>query len=119
MPDSPNLLDDDDLFADTPAAISGTFAPGPEHDAAVTAALYQRAVGTVVWSEKVDRGEVVRLREQLPPDVAASKLWLQARDPEQWGERKQPALQVVVVRIEGKPESARSVIEHEPVTLLE
>ena len=87
---------------------------GPAHDARVTRALYERAVGTETWAETQDKlGSVRRLYSRVLPDTAAGKQWLQARNPEQWGERRHDALQVVVVRVLGH-ESARSVIEIEP-----
>ncbi len=82
------------------ASAEGLFTPGPEHDAAVTRALYERAVGGVSWSEKLDRfGTVVRLEAREPPDVAAAKLWLQARAPEQWAEKRTAEFRVIVARL--------------------
>ena len=115
--------DDLDLFADD--VPSEPFAPSAEHDAAVTAALYRRAVGGVTWSEKLDKfGEVHKLQSDMPPDIAAAKLWLQARQPDKWGSEPQTGTHVYVVALPAPAANAtewlnvvarqREAIEHAP-----
>lgn len=126
-PDDPTA-DDLDLFAGdavpAPLAPSGEpFTPTPAHDAEVTAALYRRAVGGVTWSDKLDKfGDVHRLQSDMPPDISAAKLWLQARQPDRWGSEPQQGTRVYVVQLPPVAPSAaawleqatRAVIEHDP-----
>lgn len=79
------------------------------HDARVERALWERAAGGITWSESITKlGERVRLEKRLDPDVAAAKLYLQARKPQRWGNAPRvparrfrcigwPALAVVVI----------------------
>lgn len=101
--------DDLDLFADDAPASSGEpFVPSAVHDAEVTAALYRRAVGGVTWSEKLDKfGDVHKLQSDMPPDIAAAKLWLQARQPDKWGSEPQTTAHVYVVAL---PAPARDAV---------
>ena len=98
--------DDLDLFADD--APQAPFTPSAVHDAEVTAALYRRAVGGVTWSEKLDKfGDVHKLQADMPPDIAAAKLWLQARQPDKWGSEPQTTAHVYVVAL---PAPARDAV---------
>ena len=118
--------DDLDLFADDAPAVAGEpFTPTPMHDAEVTAALYRRAVGGVTWSEKLDKfGDVHKLQSDMPPDIAAAKLWLQARQPDKWGSEPQQGTHVYVVALPAPASDAaswlasvtaqRPAIEHAP-----
>ena len=64
-------------------------------DDRVERALYTRAVGTHVDTEKIfmpkNASKPVRAKtkEYIPPDVGAAKLWLTNRRPEEWRERKE------------------------------
>ena len=83
-----------------PAPVVGE--PGPEHDRAVVAALYRAAVGGEVWEEKLDKfGQVNRVRREVLPDVAAARKWLEARQPERWGQKQTQEFRVIVARIDG------------------
>jgi len=75
--------------------------PAPQDaDAKVEAALYRRAVGTVTWSEKLDRfGEVRRLEADVLPDPAAARVWLERRNPERWADKRAPDVRVIVARL--------------------
>lgn len=97
-----------------PAPLVGE--PGPEHDRAVVAALYKAATGGTVWVEKMDKfGQVIRLEQQVRPDVAAARKWLESRTPETWGEKRTQEFRVIVARIDGvEREAVGLTIEHEP-----
>ena len=60
-------------------------------DQRVARALYSRAVGYSYNSEKIfsHQGSITRAQcvEHVPPDVAAAKMWLTNRDPEQWRDK--------------------------------
>ena len=60
-------------------------------DQRVARALYSRAVGYSFNSEKIFsfQGSITRAQcvEHLPPDVAAAKMWLTNRDPENWRDK--------------------------------
>ena len=89
--------------------------PTEDHDRAVQAALYKRAVGSERWREVASKLGVVMVREEVPADPAAAKLWLQARRPEQWAEKRTQEFRVIVARIEGREtEAVGMVIEHQP-----
>jgi hypothetical protein len=118
--------DDMDIFSDDakPATVSDVaapFTPTADHDAAVTAALYRRAVGCETWSEKLDKfGDVHRLKADVLPDPAAARLWLQARQPDKWGSEPQQGTRVYVVQLPAVAHDAQSwlasvrpAIEHE------
>ena len=57
----------------------------------VKRSLYSRAVGYNYNSEKIfsHQGSVTRAQcvEHVPPDVAAAKMWLTNRDPEEWRDK--------------------------------
>lgn len=57
----------------------------------VERSLYERAVGYTFESEKVFnyRGKIVRakIREHVPPDVNAARLWLTNCNPEKWRDK--------------------------------
>ena len=88
--------------------------PTEAHDKAVQAALYSRAVGSTTWTDRVVNGSVERLASDLPPDVAAAKLWLQARRPQAWAEKREHTHHVIVERIAGQGVPAVGMlIEHD------
>ena len=69
-------------------------------DARVERALWERATGAVSWSETITKlGERVRLERKLDPDVAAAKLYLQARAPDRWGASPSEGGKVYVVAL--------------------
>lgn len=99
------------------------------HDARAARALWERAVGSVTWSESITRlGERVRLERVADPDVAAAKLYLQARKPQQWGSAAQdasprvyvvalpPVAQDAAAWLAGVEHDRARVIEHAPAT---
>lgn len=89
------------------------FAIGSNHVSRVEAALVERAIGMTVTAERMNRaGDVVELRTELPPDVPAAKLVLEARDPERWVKREpeRAAMAIDVAISFVRPE--RQVIEH-------
>lgn len=98
--------------------IAGLFAPTEVHDAAVTEALFRRAVGGRTWSERVTKdGTVVRVEADVLPDTAAATQWLKARQPEQWAEKRTAEFRVVVARLGSgsEREAVMAVIGHDPV----
>lgn len=67
---------------------------GPATDR-VERALYQRAVGFYVETEKIfapngigQEPTIVKTREYFPPDTNAARYWLNNRRPEDWRERQ-------------------------------
>lgn len=89
-------------------------APSELHHDAVRAALYRRAVGSVTWEEKLDKfGGTQVVRRDVPPDPAAARDWLRAHKPDEWGERKQVDVQVIVRRLGPGSERAGVTIEGE------
>ena len=93
------------------------------HDARVERALWERAAGGVTWSESITKlGELVRLEKRLDPDVAAAKLYLQARKPDRWGNAPSETARVYVVALPSIARDARSwldAIEHGSAPALE
>lgn len=104
---------------------------GTAHDARVERALYERAVGSITWAESITKlGERVTLRRSADPDVAAAKLYLQARAPARWGAAAQEqGARVYVVALPpvaanstewlagiARDAAAARVIEHAPAT---
>jgi hypothetical protein len=76
----------------------------------VERSLYQRAVGYSYEAVKIFNGPQgvveVPYREHVPPDVAASFIWLKNRRPEEWRDRREPqdaggAAKETVVRVNG------------------
>jgi len=93
------------------------------HDARVERALWERAAGSVTWSESITKlGERVRLEKRLDPDIAAAKLYLQARKPDRWGSAPSETARVYVVALPAVARDARSwldAIEHGSAPALE
>jgi hypothetical protein len=66
-------------------------------DSKVSKALYERATGCIVVKQqvvKLRRGddevvEIVEIKIELPPDVAAGKFWLNNRQPLKWKEKRE------------------------------
>ena len=119
-------MTDDDEF---PAAdwVPPAGAPSPPtgdptaaHDAAVVAALYRRATGGQVWREVLDKvGEVRVIREELLPDVAAARKWLESRAPDAWADKRTQEFRVIVARIDGREqEGVSAAIEGQAVEVL-
>jgi len=74
--------------------------PTEAHDRAVVAALYSRAVGYTRSKQVLNnKGDAVDLTEDLPPDTAAAVRWLASRRPDQWGEKRQEQVRVVIDRL--------------------
>lgn len=93
--------------------LEATQKPTTEHDGAVVAALYRAAVGGQQWRETLDKvGEVRVLREEVGPDVAAARKWLEARAPDTWGAKPAQEVRVIVARIEGR-ETVGVTLEHD------
>ena len=69
-------------------------------DDRVKLSLYERAVGYTYDSEKivVVKNKVVRvpIREHVPPDVNAERLWLMNRQPEEWRDKPEAGREVHV-----------------------
>ena len=115
------MSDDDDFPAADWVPPAGapsppTGEPTAAHDAAVVAALYRRATGGQVWRETLDKvGEVRVIREELLPDVAAARKWLESRVPDAWAEKRTQEFRVIVARIDGaEREGVSAAIEHDP-----
>ena len=82
------------------------------HDARVERALWERAAGSVTWSESITKlGELVRLEKRLDPDVAAAKLYLQARKPQRWGNAPSETARVYVVALPAVARNANDWLE--------
>jgi hypothetical protein len=66
-------------------------------DSKVAKGLYERATGCIVVKEqivKLRRGddeilEIVEIKIELPPDVAAGKFWLNNRQPLKWKDKRE------------------------------
>lgn len=97
-----------------------------EHDDRVARALFEAAVGgRVTWRERLDKDGIKhRLREEIPPDAKAALAWAERRDPEHWGEKRAPAVAVVLLdpdallaKRQAKLEQQAQLpaIEHQPV----
>ena len=100
MPADPLDIFADDAQPATADEVAAPFTPTADHDAAVTAALYRRAVGGETWAEKLDKfGDVHRLKADVLPDPAAARLWLQARQPDKWGSEPEQGTRVYVVQL--------------------
>ena len=57
-------------------------------DACVAQSLYNRAIGSVVYEEKVGKdGGTYTLKREIPPDTAAASLWLRNRQPKLWRDK--------------------------------
>lgn len=78
----------DNWRADIPEFF-GAFKAGRRLARAETAAsLHKRANGAVVWKDVLDKdGNVVRLQQQLAPDIASIKFQLTNTEPDKWQDR--------------------------------
>lgn len=75
-------------------------------------ALYERAVGSTTWSETVSKlGEVRRLYRREQPDIAAARMYLQARAPDAWGTDKPDVARVYVVALPAVQGDAKAWLE--------
>ena len=92
---------------------------GAAHDSRVERALYERAVGTESWAEKLGRdGVPVRLHYALPADVPAARALLEARKPSVWRNDAKPIPPAISVNVRfvtvGDVQHAGATIEHDP-----
>lgn len=65
-------------------------------DAEIAECLYRRAKGEVVHVEKAVKGsdgnyEVMTLKQKVPADPGAAKLWLTNRQPDKWRDKREHA----------------------------
>lgn len=58
-------------------------------DAKVANSLYNRAIGSQVFEERVIDGEIRTLAKTLPPDTMAASLWLRNRQPQKWRDKQE------------------------------
>lgn len=67
-------------------------------DAEVAASLYRRATGEVLTMEKAfkvrdadgsERTEIIEVRQHIPGDVQAMRMWLTNRQPQKWREKQE------------------------------
>lgn len=57
-------------------------------DAEVAASLYKSAIGGhFIETDQVVNGEVVTMKRQLPPEIAAQIFWLKNRQPKLWRDK--------------------------------
>lgn len=78
--------------AQFPAFLQSTRAGKVVADAEVADSLYRRATGEVAFVERVlkkgDDHQVVTLRQFIPGDVQAQRLWLLNRRPQNWRDKQ-------------------------------
>jgi hypothetical protein len=75
--------------------------PNAAHDARVQQALFEAAVGGAeTWREAPTKdGAVVRLKSEVLPNPKAAHVWMQARKPNEWAEKREVTHRIVVDRL--------------------
>jgi len=59
-------------------------------DSKVEQSLYKRACGLHKTVEKITKdGEIIAVKEEVPPDTAAAFIWLKNRKPKEWRDKQE------------------------------
>jgi hypothetical protein len=59
-------------------------------DSKVEQSLYKRACGLHKTVEKITKdGEIIAVKEEVPPDTAAAFIWLKNRKPKDWRDKQE------------------------------